>query len=465
MRNIRKMFRMNKFLKEGVKKMVTPFMFFWSKILPISYENYLSETEILEALRQKVNTVITEVEKIESFLSDELDTHILKEVKSQITGLQRQIDNLTDKYTEQGNIIDKIQSETNDIQVEIENIDYQIGDLYTKYQVISDEIEALKEAIREQYTTLNSRITFAIEKAEKDLTLKTSEWGYMLTQMYRTIIAYVNKYFKELSNTTIYVTSPISAKRVTLQFALEEMAQVYNRGLTARQYRLLNLTAFEYREMYLTAEQYRLYGISDSTSEGHPDLQKCYDLFGVRTEEPMSSVYAIFGDGITADMGNLDITAEQYRELSDRTSTSELDRWGAYILTNQYASLLKDNIAIVSDESTFLSDDITYVFALSMLTDDNVVDTVSLLNAQSAEKAILTPIAEPIMEYTVDSKSYVLEDVKNITILLQNVTYVNGLIMARYHVTHDMVSVNQDDPTDTMSTPITMKVRGITSTK
>ena len=164
-------------------------------------------------------------------------------------------------------------------------------------------------------------------------------------------------------------------------------------------------------------------------------------------------------------MGNLDITAEQYRELSDRTSTSELDRWGAYILTNQYASLLKDNIAIVSDESTFLSDDITYVFALSMLTDDNVVDTVSLLNAQSAEKAILTPIAEPIMEYTVDSKSYVLEDVKNITILLQNVTYVNGLIMARYHVTHDMVSVNQDDPTDTMSTPITMKVRGITSTK
>lgn len=427
--------------------------FFWSKILPISYDNYLSETEILEALRRKVCEVINglneigkEVQDLQKNIEGAVEnyyiTNVLPKLKIDLENLQSQIDSLTEDCNEKYDTLEAY------VDIMDNHTLAMLTALEEKHNADIARLEGMITSFEQEYTFIRAYI-------DKENDLQNLRFIRLINNMYTTIIKWVRKYFNELSNNTITVISPLTAKRVTLQYALEELLQWQARGLTAYQYRRLELTSSEYTALNLTAEEYRLYGISGDYVE---PVTRMYDLNGRYAEQPLSSVYENFGDGITADMGGLDITAEQYQQLSNATSAYELDRWGAYILTNQYASVVKDTIYIDTANFTATGSYSHLNMELVPHLDGDIVDYVSLFNMESAEKATLQVIAIP----EVDGDTYISG---SFSASIAGVTYDSAT--RRLYV--DVIVSNTLQFEDTLNTtytpPIACRVTGYTTTK
>lgn len=427
--------------------MIRPFGFFWSKILPISYDNYLSETEILEMLRQKtdelilkVNDLGTQFENIGDIVNNYYISNVLPELEKTLDSIREYIVELESTTEEKIENL-KIYVDTMDNHILI-----KLSDLEVKHDADIDRLQA-------EIDLLDNRADFLRSYVDKQLGLKMLEVSRMMRALYRNVVTYVRTYFEELANTNIIVASPLTGKKVTLQYALEELLQWQAHGLTAYQYRMLDISATDYLNLGLTAEEYRLYGISGDYIQ---PKNEHFDLSGVRTEEPLSSVYEIFGDGITANMGNLDITCEQYRALSEEHSALELDKYGAYILTNQYKSVNKDTISIVSPEHILGNGVHEINVPLSPILDSETNPTVpyvSLFNAMSADVAELIPVfGVDISQLNAPTGSFSAQ--------LGNVTFnaVNKTLFAQVFVFNDL----KDG-----STPVNVHVqlKGHTTTK
>lgn len=382
--------------------MISRFGFYWSKILPISYDNYLSETEILEALRRKlaeliesVNTLGSDFENIGNLIDEYYIKNVLPKLQSDLSDLENKI-NLLSENTD---------NRLENLKIYIDTMDNHILEQLTVFEEKHDnDVKSLENQIE----ALNARYNFLKEYVDKQDGLILLKVSRLMRGLYKNTVTYIRTYFNELSNKTITVISPLTAKRVTLQYALEELLQWQSTGLTAYEYRMLDLTATEYRALNLTAEQYRLYGIRGEYIE---PVTKMYDLWGRDVEQPLSSVYAIFGEGITADMGNLDITCEQYRTLSNVYGASELDRYGAYILTGQYKSVFKDTVKVVTDTITITNGVHNLSLELKPLeVDTTVVSYVSLFNDESANKLQANLSFDYVIENSeVGSISYIIK--------------------------------------------------------
>lgn len=382
--------------------MIPPFRFFWSKILPISYSNYLSETEILEFLRKKIDECIKELNRVEEYIETDLPDEVkvlvlqvvneyLAELQATIKDLQEQLDKLQEHVDEQNDNLRKAMEEC--CQEVNDRID-------STNELIYDEIATLDAKIQGQIAELDSRIRnvenwydFMKDYIDKQIALSGMKWVKLLNRQYDVLTRYVRRYFDELSKMTIKVTSPITAREVTLQYALEEIVGFVSHGLTAWEYRQLNLTAEEYRELYLTAEEYRLYGVwlIGQTQ----DVVKMFDLEGRETEQPLSSVYEVFGNGITADMGGLDITAETYRNVSDRYGAMNLDKYGEFILKSQLAALYLNTIHVhipvplIIDTSGVTKTSIVLIPDMDEQGAD-LPQYVSMLDSDSLRKLVIT---------------------------------------------------------------------------
>lgn len=423
--------------------MINRFSFYWSKILPISYDNYLSETEILEALRRKISELIesvnnlgTDFENISTIIDEYYIKNVLPKLQSDLTDLESKIISLSE------NTDTKIET----LKLYIDTMDNHILQQLTR---LEEKHEKDVESLQEQIESINSRYDFLKDYIDKQDGLILLQVSRLMRGLYKNIVSYVRTYFSDLSNKTIDVISPLTAKRVTLQYALEELIQWQSTGLTAYEYRMLDLTATEYSALNLTAEEYRLYGIHGEYV--HP-VTKMYDLWGELVEQPLSSVYSIFGDGITADMGGLDITCDQYKQLSNQCGASELDRYGAYILTGQYKSVFKDMVKVVSDVVTLQNGvhDLT-VEVKPQDYDESIVSYVSLFTDASADKMQ----SNLIFDYTINNNA-----IGTLSYVIRGVTFnqVTKQLFVDVTVYHNLLDNGS-------SVAVDMYVEGITTTK
>lgn len=254
---------------------------------------------------------------------------------------------------------------------------------------LEEKHDADIKTLLHQIEAVNDKYNFLQEYIDKMLGLQKLEFSRLLSGLYHNTRVYIRTYFNKLSRDTITVISPLTAKRITLQQALEELLQWQATGLTAYEYRMLDLTATEYKNLNLTAEQYRLYGIE---GEYIQPKNEHYSLEGELVEQPLSSVYSVFGHGLPANMDNLEITAETYRNISEEYNAVTLDRFGEYIFKGMYKSVNVDTVSISSDIITVNNGVTEKVLTLMPMLDYNEgVEYVSMFDTDSAGKAELMP--------------------------------------------------------------------------
>lgn len=381
--------------------MITPLRFFWSKILPISYDNYLSETEILEYMRSKFNDIIMELNKISEYIEkdladdikkiadQEINDHYKDVVLPQIEDLQTQIDQINITIGQlQGALgagLDELKKLIQKNADAIEEMDRRHLELLAQ---LDSKIQDQLISLQNQLKALDARIDANWSMLELELSNAKKEWLRLLNRQYRILTQYIREYFNKLASTNIMVINPWTTKQQTLQDFINDLFMRMSKGLTAYEYRALNLTAREYRLLYLTAREYRLYGISNA--EGRPDPVKMYDLSGREVEQPLSSVWATFGHGVDAVMQGWEITAGQYRELG--LSDYDLEKWGLYYLSNHGKSVYKDTIHLTADTiiATFAQGQtVTEISGILKVDEDNgIVPTQELLTDESIAKLI-----------------------------------------------------------------------------
>lgn len=386
-------------MSNGGDCMVAPIGFFWSKILPIPYDNYLSETEILEALRKKVVELIDKVNQLGSSVEDlsgdlqqAIDSYykdnVLPQLETELEGILTRIDSLESNTMERLDNM-KIYVDTMD-----NHILAKLTDLETKHDAdivqLQEEVQLLTRRFETELQAISERFDFMKEYVDKQDSVYYTKVLLMFHNLYHNVANYVQKYFDELSNTNITVVSPITARKMSLQACLEEIVQSQEsvHGLTALQYYMLNLTADEYKALNLTAEEYRLYGInrdSIKVKETH------YNLFGERKEEPLSSVYQAFGHGIDNTLYNtLGLTCDQLESLSEIYTAYDFDNYGLFIYTNQRSAWDGSNLVLHSGQKTAVSGQHSTSVELLPMTDGTIVPYVNILSADKVKHVIMS---------------------------------------------------------------------------
>jgi len=330
---------------------MTPFRFFWGKILPISYDNYLSETEILEALREKVVETIEALNDIKDFIETGLPDEIKKEVTEQIKPLESELSSLR-KYVdgEISEVYDKIDATTSNINGKINDLDRELREALEEVNTeLTVRIQLLEKQVEQFVADFTNQIA-AVRMEISNLDLSTIA---RINKMYNLVIRWCRKYFNALSGTNIYVTDPTTGRTVLLDTALDNMLQFYLQGLTCIQFYSIGLTCEEFYDLGLTAFEFYKYGLYliDEPSRNYA----FFDNRGVRSTEPISATYSSFGRGITADMNASEVTCEEFYDL-DRTS-EDWSKIGLFILTG--ISSVTSSYFITTISGTLTCDDAT----------------------------------------------------------------------------------------------------------
>ena len=128
---------------------ISPICFGWRKILPITYENFLSETEILEYIRQKINecvanynTLIEELPDDIQKITDERIKVYVKELNSKIDELSNSLDNVNIQILELSRRIDNNEEKTeNELKALNEKIILLHDNVIKQFKLFSAEIK------------------------------------------------------------------------------------------------------------------------------------------------------------------------------------------------------------------------------------------------------------------------------------------------------------------------------------
>lgn len=332
---------------------VSPFRFFWSKIMPISYENYLSETEILEAFRRKVNDVIEEITKIETYIDTEIESIVKEYTKAEFDKL---VDSFNAKIVEIEGKIDGINSDLINLEkkhdTDISRLTARIDTLSSDFDILNTEVEKILEIIQNQTTYINEQLAFNRAYSDKQLSLAKLEWASILGSMYRNVIKWVNRYFKSLASTDIYVYNGYH-QRVTLQAWIDSVESRFapDLGLTAEEFDALGLTAEEFDALGLTAYEFDHYGLQKKIFID--DTPTMMDMYGRESINPVPSAYSALANPIRAgDFDDLEITCTEHFWDIEITAYQH-DRWGDYIYR-----LLSENVSRETLNHTVGFDDV-----------------------------------------------------------------------------------------------------------
>lgn len=361
--------------------------FYWSRIMPISYSNYLSETEILEAMRAKVDELAEAVNLIEEFLEKNLDEKIREEVRKEVSrllvSLQAELDAIKDEVSELEQDLDK---KYNYLLTLIDGLDGKVD----------AELADLKEYVDRRDQMLESKMEIADENLKRmvDLLDAKVDAGMartirMLADMHRSIIRWVRNYFDRLSKTTIMVTNPFTGMEDILQNVIDAIALQNACTLTADEYAALGLTADAYAALGLTAFEYMFYGIDGKCGKGSGKPLYRDIMYRERTE-PVGSAF-LLTDGAPPE-DNYDLTADQYAKVSQMRTAYEIDRRGRYWLANQGSAVYRDCIHLRADTATADNQGINHLSVLlspDIDVADGSIPTADLLTDNSVDKMIL----------------------------------------------------------------------------
>ena len=146
---------------------INPICFGWRKILPVTYENFLSETEILEYIREKINeciqnynTLIAELPVNIQKITDERIKVYVNELNSKIDELSKSLDNTNIQILELSRRIDNNEEKTeNELKALNEKILLLHNDVLSQFKSFTAEINEKLAVIRNDLISVEVSLT------------------------------------------------------------------------------------------------------------------------------------------------------------------------------------------------------------------------------------------------------------------------------------------------------------------
>ena len=209
--------------------------FYCQKVMPLVYDDSLSYVEVLYKVAYKLNEVIEDYNELKDYCEN-LNT-TLGEHDTRITSLEERMDSFEAD----------VMALFAQLQAQIyADVDEKLAEVDEKLSTIDGRIDALEAELRKQINDLEryllNLINTQLELFREELERNNVELKY-----------WVEKELKEFLDNlpdvqNVLVISPISGIIMTIQSAIDEMADVFRKfyGLTAKEYDDLKLTALQY---------------------------------------------------------------------------------------------------------------------------------------------------------------------------------------------------------------------------
>ena len=399
---------------------ISPICFGWRKILPITYENFLSETEILEYIRQKINecaanynTLIEELPADIQKITDERIKVYINELNSKIDELSKSLDDKGIQILELSRRIDSNEEKTEDeLKALNEKILLLHNDVLSQFKSFTSEINEKLAVIRNDLINVEASLT---EKMRIN-------YNSLVKLMVIKDNIVIDKLTKKIDNIVfnIQVVNPITNKIDSLQNVLNYIVYYFGDGRTCEEYRALELTCIQYRLLGLSCYDYRIYGIHNKTN-----ALKIRDMNGIENDYPFSSVFSSCGNPPPVD--NFNLSVDELNRFLDKYTINEIDMNGQYILSNHFNSYLEHSIKLLSDSFTIESDGTKvqmFKIPLHLQTDVEGVTVTNVLN----EKMLATCICG------YPSIDWVTDDCTRYKLQFVNFTFENETINANFRL-------------------------------
>ena len=407
---------------------ISPICFGWQKILPITYENFLSETEILEYIRQKINecatnynTLIEELPADIQKITDERIKVYINELNSKIDELSKSLDDIGIQILELSRRIDSNEEKTeNELKALNEKILLLHNDVLSQFKSFTSEINGKLAVIR------NDLINAEVSLTEK----MRINYNSLVKLMVIKDNIVIDELTKKIDNIAfnIQVVNPITNKIDSLQNVLNYIVCYFGNGLTCKEYRDLELTCIQYRLLGISCYDYRIYGIHNKTK-----VLKIRDMNGIENSYPFSSVFSSCGNPPPVD--NFNLTVDELNRFFDKYTINEIDMSGQYILSNHFNSYLEHSIKLLSDSFTIESDGTKvqmFKIPLHLQTDIEGLTATNVLS----EKMLATCVcAYPSIDWVTD-------DCTRYKLQFVNFTFENETINANFRL-YNPHSVNE----------------------
>lgn len=371
--------------------MLAPFHWYWSKILPISYNDYISHTEILNAVCDYLNRLNKEVVKIQGFLETEIPDYIKNEIEKSLSDIDNKIKELSDLVVQlEGEIKLALSEIEGKLAEEIDLLDKKFSNmLESQMKIIDNLISALDLKI--ENLTKNHEIDIALifsKMEQRDLSLR-----HLIASYYTSMVNFVKKHFDRISKDTIKVTSPISGKEVTLQNALWDVVAMFAKTPTMAQFESYNLTMEQFEHFYMSVRDYWLCGrpiIEKWLKSRVEKLPKHMDIYGNYRRNTVHTAYDLTDGTPPPDLYGMSV--QQFDAVSNRVGGYEVDRRGRYWLANIGSSVYRDVIHLRADTIVtkhFGMNHLSCLLKPDIDITDGSIDTQDILTDNSLDKLII----------------------------------------------------------------------------
>ena len=399
---------------------IAPIYFGWRKVLPITYENFLSETEILEYIRQKINECIqnynTLIAELPTDIQQIVDARIkvyVNELNSKIDELSSSLDETNIQILELSRRIDNNEEKTeNELKALNEKILFLHNDVLSQFKSFTTEINEQLAVIRNDLRGVEISLT------EKMRVNYNSLVRLMIIKDKIVVAELTEKIDKIAFN--IQVVNPITSRIDSLQNVLNYIVSYFGDGLTCKEYRELELTCIQYRLLGISCYDYRIYGIHDRT-----DVLKIRDMNGVENAYPFSSVFTSCGN--PPPLSNFNLSVDELNRFLDKYTINEIDMTGQYILSNHFNSYLEHSLKLVSDSFTVESDGTSVQMIKIPLHLQTDIEDITATNVLSEKMLSTCVCAYPSVDWVTD-------DCTRYKLQFVNFTFENETINANFRL-------------------------------
>lgn len=399
---------------------ITPICFGWRKVLPITYENFLSETEILEYIREKINECIqnynTLIAELPADIQQIVDARIkvyVNELNSKIDELSTSLDETNIHILELSRRIDTNEEKTeNELKALNEKILLLHNDVLSQFKSFTTEINEKMAVIRNDLMSVEVSLT---EKMRVDY----NSLVRLMTIKDKIVVAELTKKIDSIAF-NIQVVNPVTNRIDSLQNVLNYIVSYFGDGLTCEEYRALELTCVQYRLLGITCYDYRIYGIHDRTG-----VLKIRDMNGVENAYPFSSVFTSCGN--PPPLNNFNLSVDELNRFLDKYTINEIDMTGQYILSNHFNSYLEHSLKLVSDSITVESDGTSVQMVKIPLHLQIDIEDITATNVLSEKMLSTCVCAYPSIDWVTD-------DCTRYKLQFVNFTFENETINANFRL-------------------------------
>lgn len=399
---------------------VSPICFGWRKVLPVTYENFLSETEILEYIREKINECIqnynTLIAELPADIQQIVDARIkvyVNELNSKIDELSASLDETNIHILELSRRIDTNEEKTeNELKALNEKILLLHNDVLSQFKSFTTEINEKMTVIR------NDLISVEVSLTEK-MRVNYNSLVQLMIIKDKIVVAELAEKIDNIAF-NIQVVNPITNRIDSLQNVLNYIASYFGDGLTCKEYRELELTCIQYRLLGISCYDYRIYGIHDRT-----DVLTIRDMNGVENAYPFSSVFTSCGN--PPPLNNFNLSVDELNRFLDKYTINEIDMTGQYILSNHFNSYLEHSLKLVSDSITVESDGTSVQIVKIPLHLQIDIEDITATNVLSEKMLSTCVCAYPSIDWVTD-------DCTRYKLQFVNFTFENETINANFRL-------------------------------